>query len=70
MAEQEIVVPDIGSDDAVDVIEINVNVGDSVEAEDPLITLESEKASMEIPSPRQFQTGLREPPARRVFYLF
>lgn len=51
MTEQVIVVPDIGTDDEVSVIEINVNVGDKVEEEDTLITLESEKASMEIPAP-------------------
>jgi len=49
--EQKVVVPDIGTDDAVEVIEINVKVGDSIEPEDALITLESEKASMEIPAP-------------------
>lgn len=49
--EQIIVVPDIGTDDAVKVIEVNVKIGDSVLPEDPLITLESEKASMEIPAP-------------------
>lgn len=50
MAEQLIVVPDIGTDDSVEVIEINVKVGDKVSVEDTLITLESEKASMEIPT--------------------
>lgn len=47
-----ITIPDIGTDDAVEVIEVNVNVGDSIEPEDTLITLESEKASMEIPAPK------------------
>ena len=47
----EVKVPDIGDVDAVDVIEILVAVGDSVAEEDPLLTLESDKASMEIPSP-------------------
>lgn len=46
----QVVVPDIGSDEDVDVIEILVNVGDTVAVEDSLITVESEKASMEIPS--------------------
>ena len=45
-----IIVPDIGADSA-KVIEILVNIGDSVSAEDPLITLESDKASMDVPSP-------------------
>lgn len=44
-------VPDIGNFNAVEVIEVNVKVGDRVEKEDTLITLESEKASMELPSP-------------------
>jgi len=46
----EVTVPDIGDVDAVEVIEILVSVGDSVELEQPLLTLESDKASMEIPS--------------------
>ncbi len=46
-----VVVPDIGDFDAVDVIEVLAKPGDTVAAEDPLITLESDKATMEIPSP-------------------
>lgn len=49
-AEQTILVPDIGSEDKVDVIEIAVAVGDQVEEGDTLLTLESDKAAMEIPS--------------------
>ena len=45
-----ITVPDIGGFDAVEVIEILVKVGDTVKAEQSLITVESDKASMEIPS--------------------
>lgn len=48
---QDIHVPDIGSDGKAKVIEILVKVGDTVEADQSLITLESDKASMEIPSP-------------------
>lgn len=48
---KEIRVPDIGSSDSVDVIEVLVKEGDIVKAEDTLITLESEKATMDIPSP-------------------
>jgi len=48
---KDIVVPDIGDFDNVEIIEILVAVGDSVQIEDPLVTLESDKASMEIPSP-------------------
>ena len=46
----EVKVPDIGDFDQVDVIEVLVSVGDVIEAEQPLLTLESDKASMEIPS--------------------
>ena len=48
---QTITVPDIGDFDAVEVIEVLVSVGDEVAEEDSLITIESDKASMEIPSP-------------------
>lgn len=48
---QEIKVPDIGSAGKASVIEISVKPGDTIAAEQPLITLESDKASMEIPSP-------------------
>ncbi|MBN1379052.1 MAG: dihydrolipoyllysine-residue acetyltransferase [Gammaproteobacteria bacterium] len=47
----EITVPDIGDFDEVEVIEVLVQAGDRVEAESSLITLESDKASMDIPSP-------------------
>ncbi len=47
----EVAVPDIGDFDDVDVIEILVAVGDHVAIDDSLVTLESDKASMEIPSP-------------------
>ncbi len=50
MSIKEIVVPDIGDFDSVEVIELLVAVGDVVQAEDSLITVESDKASMEIPS--------------------
>jgi len=46
----EIRVPDIGDVDVVDVVEVLVAVGDSVKLDDSLITLESDKASMEVPS--------------------
>jgi pyruvate dehydrogenase E2 component (dihydrolipoamide acetyltransferase) len=52
MAQQkEIVVPDIGDFDDVEVIEVLVAPGDTVTEEQSLITLESDKASMEVPSP-------------------
>ena len=46
-------VPDIGDFDAVPVIEVFVKPGDAVKANDSLITLESDKASMEVPSPSE-----------------
>jgi pyruvate dehydrogenase E2 component (dihydrolipoamide acetyltransferase) len=47
----EIKIPDIGGADNVDVIEVSVGVGDTVAVDDTLLALESEKASMDIPSP-------------------
>jgi pyruvate dehydrogenase E2 component (dihydrolipoamide acetyltransferase) len=49
-SEQLIVVPDIGSDTLIDVIEISVAVGDQVEEGDTLLVLESDKATMDVPS--------------------
>jgi pyruvate dehydrogenase E2 component (dihydrolipoamide acetyltransferase) len=48
---KEIFVPDIGDFSGVEVIEVLVKEGDSINAEDSLITVESEKAAMEIPAP-------------------
>jgi pyruvate dehydrogenase E2 component (dihydrolipoamide acetyltransferase) len=48
---QEIRVPDIGDFDKVPVIELLVAAGDEIEAEQSLVTLESDKATMEVPSP-------------------
>jgi len=50
-AATEVTVPDLGDFAEVPVIEIHVAAGDVVSAEDPLITLESDKATMDIPSP-------------------
>ena len=47
----EVKVPDIGDFDDVPVIEVHVKPGDAVNADDPLITLESDKATMDVPSP-------------------
>ncbi|WP_298622074.1 dihydrolipoyllysine-residue acetyltransferase [uncultured Legionella sp.] len=49
--EIEIKVPDIGGASQVDVIEILIKIGDQITIDTPLVTLESDKASMEIPSP-------------------
>ncbi|GGO68786.1 pyruvate dehydrogenase complex dihydrolipoyllysine-residue acetyltransferase [Bowmanella pacifica] len=48
---KEVVVPDIGDASDVDVIEVLVAVGDKVEAEAGLITLETDKATMDVPAP-------------------
>jgi pyruvate dehydrogenase E2 component (dihydrolipoamide acetyltransferase) len=51
VATEQVLVPDIGDFDDVPVIEVLVSVGDEVAAEDPLVVLESDKATMEVPSP-------------------
>ncbi|WP_251977412.1 pyruvate dehydrogenase complex dihydrolipoyllysine-residue acetyltransferase [Salinicola avicenniae] len=48
---QEIRVPDIGGSDGVEIIEVAISEGDEINEEDTLITLESDKASMDVPSP-------------------
>ena len=48
---KEILIPDIGDFEEVEVIDILVQPGDSVKPEDPLITLESDKATIDIPAP-------------------
>ena len=53
----EVKVPDIGDFDAVPVIEILVAPGDEVSVEDPLVVLESDKATMEVPSPAAGKVG-------------
>ena len=50
-APTEVKVPDIGDFGVVPIIEVHVSAGDQVNAEDPLITLESDKATMDIPAP-------------------
>jgi len=47
---QTVVVPDIGDFSDVDVIEVHVSVGDEVDVEDPLVTIETDKAAMDVPS--------------------
>ncbi|MEQ1630074.1 MAG: biotin/lipoyl-containing protein, partial [Gallionella sp.] len=52
MAEiKQVLVPDIGDYKDVSVIEVMVKVGDSIAAEDTLLTLETDKAAMDVPSP-------------------
>ena len=50
--EEDILLPAIGDFDAVEIIEIAVNPGDIIAAEDTLLTLESDKATMDIPAPK------------------
>ena len=50
MSPLEIHVPDIGTDEKVDVVEVLVAAGDEVAVDDGLVTLESDKASMDVPS--------------------
>ena len=50
-AATEVSVPDLGDFSAVPIIEVHVSPGDRVNAEDPLITLESDKAAMDVPAP-------------------
>lgn len=50
---KEIFIPDLGADKDVDLIDIMVKIGDIVDVEDGLITLETEKASMDVPTPYQ-----------------
>ncbi len=51
MAIKEVLVPDIGNFDSVDVIEVMVKAGDVIAKDDSILTLESDKASMDIPAP-------------------
>ena len=50
IGKKTVVVPDIGDFDEVDVIEVLVSVGDEVELEGPLVTLETDKAAMDVPA--------------------
>lgn len=51
MSVETVKIPDLGGAESVDVIELCVSVGDTVEVEDSLIVLETDKASMDVPSP-------------------
>ncbi|HMA30676.1 MAG TPA: biotin/lipoyl-containing protein, partial [Casimicrobiaceae bacterium] len=51
MSAIEVKVPDIGDFTDVPVIEVLVKAGDAIKAEDALVTLESDKATMDVPSP-------------------
>ena len=64
---KEVTVPDLGNIKEAEIIEIPVKVGDSVNAEDTLITLESEKASMDIPAP--FSGVIKEIKVKKCFTI-
>ena len=51
MANEKILIPDLGGADGVEVIEISVSVGDKIDKDQTIIVVESDKASMDIPSP-------------------
>ena len=57
MASTNVMVPDIGDFKDIPVIEVHVKLGDNVKRDDPLITLESDKAAMEVPSPEAGQVA-------------
>ena len=48
---QNILVPDIGDFDSVEIIEVLVKAGEQINKDDPIVTLESDKSSVEVPSP-------------------
>lgn len=52
MSEVDVRVPDLGDFEDVEVIEVHVAPGDTLQAEDPLITLETDKATMDVPAPQ------------------
>ena len=47
---KDLIVPDIGDFEKVEIIEILVKVGDKIKKNDPIVTLESDKSSVEVPS--------------------
>ena len=51
----EITVPDIGDFESVEIIEILVKPGDVIKKNDPIVTLESDKSSVEVPSPLRWK---------------
>src|SRR6266404_3575629 len=63
MSTIEVKVPDIGDFKDVPVIEVFVKPGDAVKAEDSLVTLESDKATMDVPAPKRLRR-LRKKPRR------
>ena len=71
MSVQQVIVPDIGDFKDVPIVEIHIKEGAPVNAEDPLITLETDKATMDVPAPRGGHGGQgagqgRRPGERRL----
>ena len=54
---KEVKVPDIGDFTDVEIIEVHVQAGDDIHEEDAIVTLETDKASMEVPSPASGKVG-------------
>ncbi len=52
LRQEEIRIPDLGGDDEVEVIDVLVKAGDDIKADDGLITLETDKAALDVPSPK------------------
>ncbi|HET7812499.1 MAG TPA: biotin/lipoyl-containing protein, partial [Steroidobacteraceae bacterium] len=50
MSRIDLVVPDLGNFDEVAIVDVLIKVGDKVEVESPLVTLETDKATMDVPS--------------------
>ncbi len=66
---QPVVVPDLGDFDAADITEVHISVGDEVAIDDPLITLETDKAAMDVPSPvagKVLSVAVKSPRAARL----
>jgi len=51
MSIKKLILPDIDGFESIEIIELHVAIGDVVNKEDPIVTLESDKATMDIPSP-------------------
>ena len=64
----EVTIPDIGDTQSVDVIEVLVAPGDSIQKETPLVTLESDKATMDVPAILKLAQTAKTPPASANVY--
>ena len=66
----EIPVPDIGDFESVEIIEILVKAGDTINKNDPIVTLESDKSSVEVPSPFSGKISSLKVNGKRTFNKF